>query len=163
MFYWVVIATSIWMAVDSSKIGYDKRDIKGLAAIGPVGWLFAGLFLWIVTFPLYLIKRPELKAAAERKRQMLAYGQGVPGQLMGQGYPPQGYPPQGYPPAQGYPEQGYPPMPPQQAYGQPSSGQPSQPSPDVEQGLRKLEELRTSGLLSDAEFQQQKAQLLARI
>ena len=156
LMWWVVIATSIWMAVDASKIGYDKRDIDGLAAIGPVGWFFAGLFLWIVTFPLYLIKRPELKAAAERRRQQLAHGP-MQGQLMGHAYPPaHGYPPpQGYyPPPQGYPpSQGYP----------PPQGYPPQPSPDVEAGLRKLDEMRISGLLSEDEYQQQKARLLARI
>ena len=26
-----VLASAIWMAVDSSQLGYDKRDVRGLA------------------------------------------------------------------------------------------------------------------------------------
>lgn len=61
---WLVIGTSLWMAFDAHQIGYDKRHVKGIAAIGPVGWFFAGLLLWIIAFPLYLASRSKLKAAA---------------------------------------------------------------------------------------------------
>lgn len=61
---WIVIGTSLWMAYDAHQIGYDKKDVKGLAGMGPAGWLFAGLLLWIVAFPLYLANRGKLKAAA---------------------------------------------------------------------------------------------------
>jgi hypothetical protein len=63
----LIIGTSIWMAFDASKIGYDKKDVKGIAGMGPAGWLFAGLLLWIITFPLYLASRNKLKEAAARK------------------------------------------------------------------------------------------------
>ena len=64
IFWIVVIGTSIWMAFDAKQIGYDKKDVKGFAGMGPVGWFFGGLLLWIVVFPLYLASRSKLKAAA---------------------------------------------------------------------------------------------------
>jgi len=57
----LVAVTSIWVFVDAKKIGVKKGQVKGLADLGPAGWLFACLLLWIVAFPLYIIKRPELK------------------------------------------------------------------------------------------------------
>lgn len=56
-----VVATSIWVAVDASTIGVKKGQLKGLGNMGPVGWFFVCLLLWIVGFPFYLAKRPELK------------------------------------------------------------------------------------------------------
>ena len=67
LIFFVVLGTSIWMAFDASKIGYDKKDVAGIAGMGPVGWFFAGLLLWIVSFPLYLASRNKLKEAAARK------------------------------------------------------------------------------------------------
>jgi len=61
----LVVVTSIWVFVDAKKIGVKKGQVKGLADLGPAGWLFACLLLWIVAFPLYLIKRPEFKRVNE--------------------------------------------------------------------------------------------------
>jgi hypothetical protein len=47
--------------IDAKKIGVKKGQIKGLADIGPWGWFFVCLLLWIIGFPLYLLKRGELK------------------------------------------------------------------------------------------------------
>jgi hypothetical protein len=68
LIFFVVFGTSIWMAFDASKIGYDKKDVSGIAGMGPVGWFFAGLLLWIISFPLYLASRNKLKEAAARKK-----------------------------------------------------------------------------------------------
>jgi choline-glycine betaine transporter len=57
----IVIITSIWVLIDAKKIGVKKGQIKGLADIGPWGWFFVCLLLWIIGFPLYLLKRGELK------------------------------------------------------------------------------------------------------
>jgi len=57
----LVIVTSIWVFVDAKKIGVKKGQVQGLADLGPAGWLFACLLLWVVAFPLYLVKRPEFK------------------------------------------------------------------------------------------------------
>lgn len=181
----MVLASAIWMGVDASALGYDKRDIRGLAAIGPAGWFFCGLFFWIVAFPLYLIKRESLKAAGERRRAMLQAGMPphmplpAPGQshaplpsTMGQGHAPwPGMPPQPLPPTMGHGyghdhgdghghghghDHGYDPHRSVQA-----------PSPltteQVAEQIAKLGELRVAGLITEAEFTQQKERVLARL
>lgn len=71
----VVIGSTLWMYLDSRKLRYDKRDVAGLAAMSPGGWLFAGLFLWLLAFPLYLASRGKLRTAGEaRLAQLTAEG-----------------------------------------------------------------------------------------
>jgi hypothetical protein len=60
----VVIGTSIWVAIDASNIGAHKGLVKGLGNMGPAGWFLCCLLLWIIGFPVYLAKRSEIKAAA---------------------------------------------------------------------------------------------------
>ena len=57
----IVLGTSIWVAVDASSIGVKKGQLQGLAGMGPAGWFFACLLLWIFAFPFYLCKRGALK------------------------------------------------------------------------------------------------------
>lgn len=57
----IIIGTSIWVFFDAKKIGVKKTDEKSFVNFGPVGWLLCCLGLQIVTFPLYLIKRSDLK------------------------------------------------------------------------------------------------------
>ncbi len=79
-----VIASSIWMGYDAANIGYDKNDVPGLGGMGPAGWVICGLFFWIVAFPLYLVKRPALKAAAQQRRlQMQTFAGALPGAVYG--------------------------------------------------------------------------------
>lgn len=62
MWMWiVVIVTSIWVYFDAKKIGIKRGQIKGVANMGPVAWLIICLGLWIIAFPVYLIKRPQFK------------------------------------------------------------------------------------------------------
>lgn len=56
-----VIASSIWVLVDAKSIGVKKGQIKGVGNIGPWGWFFVCLLLWIIGFPFYLYKRGEYK------------------------------------------------------------------------------------------------------
>ncbi len=56
-----VIGTSIWVLYDAKTIGVQKGQIQGLASMGPWGWFFGCLLLWIICFPFYLIKRSEFK------------------------------------------------------------------------------------------------------
>lgn len=63
----VVIGTSIWVLCDAISIGVKKGQVKGFGDMGPVGWFFACLLLWIVGFPLYLAKRSEFKIAQQRE------------------------------------------------------------------------------------------------
>ena len=57
----VVIATSIWVLIDAKTIGVKKGQIEGMGNLGPWGWFFVCLLLWIIGFPFYLAKRPEFK------------------------------------------------------------------------------------------------------
>lgn len=67
--FYLVIGTSIWVFFDASSIGVKKGQIKGLGDMGPVAWLFVCLLLWIVGFPLYLVKRGEFKRVNSRPIQ----------------------------------------------------------------------------------------------
>ncbi len=60
----VVILSAIWVFFDARKIGVRKGLIKGLMNMGPWGWALCCLWLWIIVFPLYLIKRGEMMKAA---------------------------------------------------------------------------------------------------
>jgi hypothetical protein len=60
----VIIGTSIWVAIDASNIGAHKGLVKGLGNMGPAGWFVCCLLIWIIGFPVYLAKRSEIKAAA---------------------------------------------------------------------------------------------------
>ena len=62
----LIIGTSIWVFFDARTIGVKKGMVKGLANLGPTGWLQASLFLWIVAFPLYIAKRGEFKRLNEK-------------------------------------------------------------------------------------------------
>jgi len=57
----VIIGTSFWVLFDAKSIGVKKGQIKGIANMGPWGWFFVCLLLWIVGFPVYLAKRGEFK------------------------------------------------------------------------------------------------------
>jgi len=59
----VVVGTSIWVFFDARAIGVKKGQVKGLADMGPTGWFFVTLLLWIIGFPLYLANRSAFKAA----------------------------------------------------------------------------------------------------
>jgi hypothetical protein len=165
MMGFVVLGTSIWMAADAAQLDYDKRDVRGLAAMGPVSWMFAGLLLWIVAFPLYLLKRNELKAAGQRRRQLMAAG-GTPNALPTSGLgAPHGI--MGASPGQfmsPHPPQPFTPAPPPQPAPLPQPAAPSSPTSidDAVKQIHKLDELRRAGILTDAEFQHKKTEILAR-
>ncbi len=55
----IVLATSIWASVDSSKIELYKY--KSGIAVKPVILLIGCLFIWIVAFPWYLSMRYKIK------------------------------------------------------------------------------------------------------
>ena len=61
LIFLMVIATSIWVYFDAKAIGVKKGQLSGIANMGPVGWFFACLGLWIIAFPVYLGKRAEFK------------------------------------------------------------------------------------------------------
>ena len=57
----VILGTSVWVLFDARSIGVKKGMVKGLANMGPWGWFFVTLFLWIVGFPAYLAMRGKDK------------------------------------------------------------------------------------------------------
>ncbi len=62
-YLWVVVlATSIWVLIDAKSIGVKKGQLRGVANMGPWGWFFGCLGLWVIGFPLYLANRPRLKS-----------------------------------------------------------------------------------------------------
>lgn len=69
----IVVMTSIWVLVDAQTIGVKKGQIKGLGNIGPWGWFFVCILIWIIGFPFYLAKRAEFK----RINMQLAQGNQV--------------------------------------------------------------------------------------
>ncbi len=61
----MVIGTSIWVVVDAKSLGFGKRAINNQVDSGPWTWFFACLLLWIVAFPIYLVKRSKYKREPE--------------------------------------------------------------------------------------------------
>jgi hypothetical protein len=62
----IIVISAIWVYVDATghKIGKVK-DASGLFNISAGAWSVVTMFLWIVGFPAYLIKRSALIERAE--------------------------------------------------------------------------------------------------
>jgi len=169
LMFLIVVGTSIGVAVDASKLGV-RRGLLGssIADMGPAGWFFCCLLLWIVCFPAYLITRPKYVAAAAGTRTQA--WSGVPGAV-----PPSQFPSSPY--------GGYAPTHPAGQYSgfvaapQPATAQPRAlpPGPEaapaafnaavaaggaVVDQLTWLSALRQSGALTEHEFESLKGQLL---
>jgi hypothetical protein len=139
----VVIGTSIWVAVDASHIGARKGLTRGLGNMGPAGWFVCCLLIWIIGFPVYLAKRSEIKAAAAASNVSLSAPTAV--SQVAQNPPPS--PPGWYP------------SPPGQAQQPFEEGTVSGITSKADE-LVKLDTLRQSGVLSQEEFDSEKAKLL---
>ena len=63
----VIVGTSIWVYMDAKAIGIKKGQVSGLADMGPGSWAAGNLLLWIVVFPLYLMKRGEFKRINQKQ------------------------------------------------------------------------------------------------
>ena len=63
---WIlVIGSAIWVGFDAQQLGVKAGVLGGgMADIGPVGWFFVVLLLWIIGFPAYLATRPKYVALA---------------------------------------------------------------------------------------------------
>ena len=53
----LILLSCVWVLIDAKRIGVTKGQIDGFWNIGPWGWFFGCIFLWIVCFPMYLSKR----------------------------------------------------------------------------------------------------------
>lgn len=61
----ILLATSIWVLVDTVQLGVRKGVLFGsFYDMGPAGWFFACLLLWFVAVPCYLHARPRYLALA---------------------------------------------------------------------------------------------------
>lgn len=61
IFILFVVGSSIWVYFDAKSIGVKKGQITGLANMGPAGWFWVTLLLWIVGFPAWLAMRGKFK------------------------------------------------------------------------------------------------------
>jgi hypothetical protein len=62
LIWMLVLVTSVWAAIDSSKIQF--RRYKSQIACGPVVLFIGCAFLWIAVFPWYLAMRYKIKNGA---------------------------------------------------------------------------------------------------
>ena len=68
----IVVGSSIWVLIDSSRLGAKRGALGGgFLDMGPVGWFAVTLLLWIVGLPCYLAIRPRL---VTRRRALATYG-----------------------------------------------------------------------------------------
>jgi ribosomal protein L31E len=72
----IVVASSIWVHQDAKRIGVKKGQVKGLADLSPVGWLIACLGVWVISFPIYLLKRKEFMRINEKTGNTTAVAAG---------------------------------------------------------------------------------------
>jgi hypothetical protein len=64
MYIWIILLVSaIWVLIDAKNIGVKKGLVTGMGNMGPWGWFFATLLLWIIGFPMYLYYRGKFKIA----------------------------------------------------------------------------------------------------
>lgn len=64
----VVISTGIWVYFDAWSIGTKMGQAKGTVQMNAISWLLGCLLLWIVAFPMYLIKRGKFKRIIEQQQ-----------------------------------------------------------------------------------------------
>ncbi|MGQ0634582.1 MAG: hypothetical protein ACT4QC_08225 [Planctomycetaceae bacterium] len=61
----LAVSSSIWVYFDARAIGTRKGRVKGFFDLSPGGWFAFCLLLWIVAFPAYILKRDDLRVAAQ--------------------------------------------------------------------------------------------------
>lgn len=70
MWMWIIVLGSAgWVLYDAKSIGVKKGVITGMGNMGPWAWFFGCLLLWIIAFPMYLIKRGEFIKALKGESQ----------------------------------------------------------------------------------------------
>jgi hypothetical protein len=65
----IVIGTSGWVLIDTSKRGIKAGEFSGIKGTSPVAWFAFCLLVWIIGFPLYLTIRAELEQVRRVRKQ----------------------------------------------------------------------------------------------
>ncbi|WP_181297007.1 hypothetical protein [Pseudomonas sp. Q2-TVG4-2] len=60
IFVLVVAASAVWVYMDATSNGIGKTEGKGFINLSAGAWGVLTLLLWIIAFPVYLIKRRSL-------------------------------------------------------------------------------------------------------
>jgi hypothetical protein len=56
-----IVGSSIWVAIDASKLGARRGALGGgMLDMGVASWTICCLIVWIVSFPCYLVARSKL-------------------------------------------------------------------------------------------------------
>ncbi|HET9060710.1 MAG TPA: hypothetical protein VFN61_12375 [Acidimicrobiales bacterium] len=60
----VVLVTSLAVGIDASRLGAKRGTLGGgFLDMGPEAWFFCCLFIWVISFPCYLVVRGRLQSA----------------------------------------------------------------------------------------------------
>lgn len=63
----VVVITAVWVGFDASKLGVKRGRLGGgVVAMSVTSWVICCFFLWIVSFPCYLVARGKYQALHNR-------------------------------------------------------------------------------------------------
>lgn len=63
MFFVVIVATTIWVGLDASKLGVKRGRLGGgVVDMSVTSWVICCLVLWIISFPCYLVARSKYRA-----------------------------------------------------------------------------------------------------
>lgn len=63
----LIVLTSIWVLIDALVLGIKKTNEKSMMNMGAASWFICSLLLWIIVFPLYLVKRQQHLAASRNR------------------------------------------------------------------------------------------------
>src|SRR5688572_29742247 len=62
----IIVVSAVWVYFDAKSLGARPGRLNGgLFDMGPAGWAFSVLILWVVAFPAYLWKRRVYKDTEE--------------------------------------------------------------------------------------------------
>ena len=67
----IVLGSSLWVLADATSIGVKKGQLRGIANMSPGDWFICCLLIWIVAFPYYLSKRPQLMQINGKSKGLL--------------------------------------------------------------------------------------------
>lgn len=66
IYFAVIVASTIWVAIDANKLGMRRGGLHGgVLDMGAVSWTICVFFLWIVSFPCYLVARSRYQSMRE--------------------------------------------------------------------------------------------------